>query len=277
MNRGWVKLWRKISDTDIIQNHVALALFIWMMVKANHKTRSFCSRGARIELEPGQLLFGRDKAAKAIGTTPRKIRTAIKYLLKTEKVTSTSTNRGTVVTIVNWHLYQSASEANDQHIDQEATSRRPAGDHSEEVKEVKEQNQEAAEAAGGGEESAQGGSDTKAKAQAIEIPEELDTPAFRTAWADWYAYRREAKIKTYVPRVAKAQLTKLAKLGHDAAIAAIEHSISQGYAGIYPPKTATGSPVAAANTTPEIESRPFIRISNLAVSATLTGLRSSST
>lgn len=71
----------------------------------------------------------------------------------------------------------------------------------------------------------------------LSLPPKLDTPDFRAAWDEWYAYRRESGLKKYVPRGAKAQLTKLEKLGHDNAIAAIKHSITECYHGIYPPKS----------------------------------------
>lgn len=80
-------------------------------------------------------------------------------------------------------------------------------------------------------------SESEKKKNVVVFPECLDTVEFRQSWADWHAYRIEAKLKAYVPRGAKAQLTKLAKLGHDDAAAAIAHSIAQGYQGIYPDRS----------------------------------------
>ena len=61
----------------------------------------------------------------------------------------------------------------------------------------------------------------------------LDTPDFRQAWADWYEYRRQAKLKKYTAMGAKKQLKRMEAIGHDAAIKAIEHSIAQQYHGIH--------------------------------------------
>jgi len=67
------------------------------------------------------------------------------------------------------------------------------------------------------------------------FPDDLATDNFRAAWDDWTAYRREARLKAYVPRGIKQQLKRLKEFGHDRAIAAIDHSIAQQFQGIYEP------------------------------------------
>lgn len=63
----------------------------------------------------------------------------------------------------------------------------------------------------------------------------LNTVDFRAAWLDWIDERRNAGRKAYTRRGVTGQIHKLEKLGHDRAIAAIRHSITEGYAGIYEP------------------------------------------
>lgn len=67
------------------------------------------------------------------------------------------------------------------------------------------------------------------------FPPPLNTPEFASAWADWTQHKIEIK-KRLTPLAASRQLKKLAKLGHDRAIAAIEHSIAHGWAGVYESK-----------------------------------------
>jgi len=64
-------------------------------------------------------------------------------------------------------------------------------------------------------------------------PKELNFVAFHAAWARWCHYRKERKLPAYKPMGLQAQLSKLAKIGMTSAIAAIEHSITQNYQGIY--------------------------------------------
>lgn len=69
------------------------------------------------------------------------------------------------------------------------------------------------------------------------IPLSLDSSAFRAAWADWHAYRRERKLAKWTSRTRKTKLEELAKLGSSAAVEAIKFSIGNGYLGLVIPKS----------------------------------------
>lgn len=75
------------------------------------------------------------------------------------------------------------------------------------------------------------------------LPPELDTPPFRALWARWEQHRRE-KRSPLKPTTRAAQLTKLAAWGAARAAAALEHSIAQGWTGIFEPARAGGAPPA---------------------------------
>jgi len=57
---------------------------------------------------------------------------------------------------------------------------------------------------------------------------------FTKAWADWEQHKKEKRDKL-TPTAVKKQFKKLAVMGETRAIAAIEHSIANGYQGIYEP------------------------------------------
>lgn len=67
------------------------------------------------------------------------------------------------------------------------------------------------------------------------FPENLNTESFAKAWLEWEQHRTE-KRQSLTPSTIEKQLAKLAKLGHERAIAAINHSIENGYIGIFEPK-----------------------------------------
>jgi len=67
------------------------------------------------------------------------------------------------------------------------------------------------------------------------IPEGLDTEQFRAAWGEWEQHKSECRNKL-TPTAAKRLLAKLGDMGHDRAVAAIMHSIAQGWKGVYEPK-----------------------------------------
>lgn len=68
----------------------------------------------------------------------RRIRTCLQHLENLENLTIKTTNKFSIITINNWDTYQSDETTNDQQSDQQATSKRPANDHKQESKEVKE-------------------------------------------------------------------------------------------------------------------------------------------
>ena len=60
----------------------------------------------------------------------------------------------------------------------------------------------------------------------------FDSPAFREAWSDWLGHRSEIK-HSLTPRAATEQMKKLAGWGEKRAIAAIRHSICNGWQGLF--------------------------------------------
>jgi uncharacterized protein YdaU (DUF1376 family) len=64
------------------------------------------------------------------------------------------------------------------------------------------------------------------------LPPTLDTSDFRSAWDTYLDHRREKKSKL-TPTAAKMVLSKLEGMGLARAIAAIKHSVSQGWTGIF--------------------------------------------
>lgn len=66
------------------------------------------------------------------------------------------------------------------------------------------------------------------------MPVKLDTVRFREVWKEWCAHRLEIK-KKLTPISVKNQLMQLCKMGHDRAITALEHSIANGWQGIFEP------------------------------------------
>lgn len=137
MHRGYVKLWRKSLESGLLQNAEAWQLMTWCLLKATHKPHKQLVGSSIIELQKGQLIFGRKKAAEELKTTERKIRTCLKLLENFGFLTIKATNKYSVITLINWDVYQASDQQNDQQGDQETTSKRPASDHKQEHKEQK--------------------------------------------------------------------------------------------------------------------------------------------
>ena len=132
MAEGWVKLHRVILDSDLWQHKNAFRLFVAFLLEARFVDQTVMLGGRAVQLQRGQLISGRFKAGSDWKLTESEYRNAIKYLKTTGRVTIKTTNRGSIVTVVNYDKYQSKFLENDQQIIQQndhlATSNAPASD-----------------------------------------------------------------------------------------------------------------------------------------------------
>lgn len=74
------------------------------------------------------------------------------------------------------------------------------------------------------------------KADAVQLPSNLDTPEFRQAWEDYRTYRRKAKKGKLQPQSEQGLLQRMALWGVNQAIDAIHTSIANGWTGVFQPK-----------------------------------------
>jgi hypothetical protein len=107
MHRGFVKVYRKFLDDGYIQNHKLCAFMLWSLLKATHRPFKAIIGRQIIDLEPGQFIFGLRAASKETKLSIQEIRTILTLLEKAEFLTRKTTNKFSVITILNWGIYQS--------------------------------------------------------------------------------------------------------------------------------------------------------------------------
>lgn len=100
---GWIKIHRKLLDWEWKTDPNVVALFIHLLLKANHKQTKW--RGQTIQR--GQLPIGRKQLAIDTGLSEQQVRTALHKLEKSNIITSKPTNKFTTLTIVKYDEYQS--------------------------------------------------------------------------------------------------------------------------------------------------------------------------
>ncbi len=117
MNRGYVRLWRKSLDAGWIRNHKLWAFWTYCLMKASHQEYDAIVGLQVIRLMPGQFIFGLKRAAEETGLSVREIRTILEFLKKAENLTIKTTNKFSIITIVNWPIYQGDATGNDTQND----------------------------------------------------------------------------------------------------------------------------------------------------------------
>jgi hypothetical protein len=70
----------------------------------------------------------------------------------------------------------------------------------------------------------------------LEIPEAMNTPAFREAWSDWLTYRKQRRLSRYTEVGLRHVFKQLLEWGPERAAAAIRYSIGKTWQGIFEAK-----------------------------------------
>ena len=106
MNNGYVKFHRKSTESSVWKNPIIWMVWSWCLFRANHQINKFPFNGKDIEIKRGQFITGIQKAIKEIPITAQNYRTAIDYLKSTSRITTQSTNKFTIISIVKYEEYQ---------------------------------------------------------------------------------------------------------------------------------------------------------------------------
>jgi hypothetical protein len=103
MHRGYIKIWRKIKDWEWHDDLMLVGFFVHLVLTANYKD----TRYHGTSIPRGSLVFGRKSASKQFGISERCVRTMLTKLKTTSEVTIKSTNKFSIICIVNYEKFQS--------------------------------------------------------------------------------------------------------------------------------------------------------------------------
>jgi hypothetical protein len=128
MHRGYVKVWRKLEDSGILQDQGACQFFLWAMFKAMRKPRKQIVGNQVVCLCAGQFISGRNVAATELGISPSKFARTLDKMKMLGFVDTKPNNKFTVITIVNWDTYQNEQASPGQQTGQQIDSKRTASE-----------------------------------------------------------------------------------------------------------------------------------------------------
>ena len=109
---GWIKIHRKFLDWEWFNKSEAVHLFLFMLIKANHKS----GKWQGIDIERGQFISSLGNISNATGISVQTIRTILKKLEKTNEIELKSTSQYTIVTICKYECYQDENETSNKPI-----------------------------------------------------------------------------------------------------------------------------------------------------------------
>jgi len=119
---GWIKLHRQALTGGWLQSPNLWTFWCYCLLKANHESGKEMVKFQRINITPGQFVFGRKKASEELKMSQQSIRTCLKKLQLLGNITLKSTNKFSILTICNWEHYQGSKNKSNQQV----TSNQPA-------------------------------------------------------------------------------------------------------------------------------------------------------
>lgn len=146
---GYIKLDHALKDWQYYGVQPMTSVWVDILLNASYKDNFVYG----ILLKKGQCLVGRSSGGQRLGITESVYRGCIKRLKLANQITTEKTNKGTVITVINWEKYQSSEVGDNQPInqqidqaltnhsptdDQPMTNHSPSTNHKEELKELKE-------------------------------------------------------------------------------------------------------------------------------------------
>lgn len=106
MSIGFVKLHRKICTWEWYQDANTFRLFIHLLLNANHKSLKWQGN----EVGRGQLITGLNSLNSQLGLSVQQIRTSLFKLKSTSEITVKTTNKFSIITLINYDSYQSRED-----------------------------------------------------------------------------------------------------------------------------------------------------------------------
>ena len=103
---GWIKIHRKFLDWEWFNKSEAVHLFIYLVLKANHKDGQWQG----IDIKKGQFVTSFGKISSDTGISLQTIRTLLKKFEKTNEINTQTTNKYTIITICKYECYQQENE-----------------------------------------------------------------------------------------------------------------------------------------------------------------------
>lgn len=125
MNRGYIKLYRKIRDNAIFdETENRFSAWVDLLMMVNHKDNSFVLGMQKINVKRGQKWTSIGKLAERWGWCRKKTKAYLKLLESEGMIYLDISNRGLLITIVNYGLYQDFLPQGEQQKEQQKTQQK---------------------------------------------------------------------------------------------------------------------------------------------------------
>jgi len=114
LNEGYIKVYRKTIRSRVFQNEGLFKVWMWCLLRANHKGQWVSVKTGKgtteVHILPGQFIFGRKTAAKELKMKPSTVRNRTLKLKNMRNLDIQSNSQYSIIIIINWDTYQAPLE-----------------------------------------------------------------------------------------------------------------------------------------------------------------------
>ena len=109
---GWIKIHRKFLDWQWFEKPEAVQLFVYMLLKANHKDGNWQGQ----EIKKGQFITSAQTISNDTKLSLQVVRTLLKKFELTNEIIVKSTNKFTMLTICKYECYQDENNVTNKQL-----------------------------------------------------------------------------------------------------------------------------------------------------------------
>lgn len=123
VSNGFVKIHRKLLDNPISDKPNYLAVWLFLILEANHKDACIIFDNQKMTIKRGQCLTSIRKISKKFKLSLGSVHNILKYLISERMIERSGNNRCSLVTIINYDLYQEVERKTEQSVNSSRTVR----------------------------------------------------------------------------------------------------------------------------------------------------------
>lgn len=227
MSVGWIKLHRRVLDHWLFREDREFSrweAWEYLLLKANFERREFLFGGEKVTCERGQFITSIVKLSEIWGWSRKKTTMFLDLLEEEQMIVTERSNKRTGVTICNYDKYQSDEQQEDTAEEQQKSSKGASEEHKIRInknnKEIKKEKPAPRELL-----------------DQVQLPPAYDNERGRKALGAWLEFKREKGQKYKSAKTLQIAIRHWAKEfpTYPEFEAAVVHSMSANYNGIYPP------------------------------------------
>ena len=113
MAEGWIKLHRKVLETEVLQDNKPFSRFeawVYLLLQANHADNKVMLDGDLIEVKRGSMVTSIRKLCDKWKWSNTKVCKFLKVMEKEQMLVQKSDTKKTVLAIINYEFYQGGCE-----------------------------------------------------------------------------------------------------------------------------------------------------------------------